>query len=127
MRLTLTSQTTARSARITVAGDVDFGSAAHLVDTATNLLKAHPGVQNLHLDFTELTFLDSTGLSALLQIHRQASELGVRLHLDNRPAHLDRVLEITGLSEQLTANASGTADSSPSGGAEGPQRSAPLR
>lgn len=104
MRLTLTTETTTPSVRITVAGDVDFGQAAYLVDSVSDLLHAQPGVQDLHLDFAELTFLDSTGLSALLQIHRQATELGVRMHLDNRPAHLDRILEITGLLQHLTAN-----------------------
>ncbi|MGE2725319.1 STAS domain-containing protein [Mycolicibacterium pulveris] len=104
MKLTWTSEVTDRSARITVTGDVDFGHAARLESTVSDLLKTEPGLQDLHLDFTGLTFLDSTGLSALLQIHRRASELGVRLHLDNRPAHFDRILDITGLLEHLTAD-----------------------
>lgn len=123
MRLTLACEILDRSARITVTGDVDFGHAARLLNTASDLLTAHPGVQDLHLDFTGLTFLDSTGLSALLQMHRHASELGVRLHLDNRPAHLDRVLDITGLLEHLTTDACGP----PGDDAEPPRRSAPPR
>ncbi|MGV0722500.1 STAS domain-containing protein [Mycolicibacterium elephantis] len=106
MRLILTTETRTRSIRVTVSGDVDFGQAAYLIDTVADLLSAHPDVQELHLDFTKLTFLDSTGLSALLQIHRQTTELGARMHLDNRPAHLDRILEITGLLDYLTANRS---------------------
>ena len=51
---------------------------------------------------TGLGFLDSTGLSALLIVHREVSRSGVVLHLDNRPPHLERVLEITGLLDHFT-------------------------
>jgi anti-anti-sigma factor len=52
---------------------------------------------DLHLDFSELTFLDSAALSRLLMLHCRTSQAGVALHLDHRPQFLDRVLQVTGL------------------------------
>ncbi len=54
-------------------------------------------MRDLHLDFSELTFLDSAALSGLLTLHLRASQAGVALHLDDRPQFLDRVLQVTGL------------------------------
>ncbi|MGV0605789.1 STAS domain-containing protein [Mycolicibacterium sp. XJ1904] len=110
MKLTLKSDVTIPSARIHIAGDLDYGHTAPLVDAVSELLATNTGVKDLRLDFTELAFLDSTGLSALLVIHREVTRSGVVLHLDNRPRQLDRVLEITGLLEHLT---SGEATASP--------------
>lgn len=103
MKLTLTSDAASRSARLEIAGDLDYGNTTELLDTASELLCGDDGLRDLHLDFAELAFFDSTGLSALLQVHQKASNVGARLHLDNRPAQLERVLEITGTLEHLTA------------------------
>lgn len=102
MKLTLKPHVTFSSAHIHVAGDLDYGTAARLVDAVAQLISADSGVQDLHLDFTELAFSDSTGLSALLRIHQEVTRAGVVLHLDNRPPQLERLLEITGLTEHLT-------------------------
>jgi anti-anti-sigma regulatory factor len=56
---------------------------------------------DLHLDFSELTFLDSAVLSRLLMLHRRTSQAAVALHLDHRPQFLDRVLQVTGLFEHF--------------------------
>ncbi|OBK77333.1 STAS domain-containing protein [Mycobacterium sp. 1164985.4] len=102
MKLTLKLEITIPSARIHVAGDLDYGHTAPLLDAVSELISANAGVRELHLDFTGLGFLDSTGLSALLIVHREVSRSDVVLHLDNRPPHLERVLEITGLLDHFT-------------------------
>ncbi|MGV0851864.1 STAS domain-containing protein [Mycolicibacterium phlei] len=89
------------TARIHVAGNLEYGHSAALVDAVAAVLR--PGVQAVRLDLTDLAFCDSVGLSALLKVHRLTASAGARLHLDNRPTHLDRVLELTGLLEYLTA------------------------
>ena len=89
--------TTARSACLRAIGDIDYLTTDDFVDIASKLLVQRPRLVNLHLDFSRLTFLDSAALSGLLLIHRRCSQSGVQLHLDNRPAFLDRVLHITGL------------------------------
>lgn len=102
MKLTLTVHTSDRSARVRVAGDLDFGSTGLLLDTVSDLLNEPSALQDLHLDFTDLAFCDSAGLSGLVLIHRRTTAAGVDLHLDDRPAQLERILDITGLLEFLT-------------------------
>jgi len=103
MKITLSSDSSSRSARIDISGDLDYGHTSQLLSTVSELLSGSAAPLDLHLNFAELTFFDSTGLSALLQVHQKAAQAGARLHLDNRPAHLDRVLEITGTMEYLTS------------------------
>ncbi|MEO3758948.1 STAS domain-containing protein [Mycobacterium sp. B14F4] len=102
MNFTVSIDSTASSSRLHVAGDLDYATADELVDAASQLLAARPGGRDLHLDFSDLTFCDSAGLSALLLLHRRSAEAGVNMHLDHRPPHLNRILEITGLLEYLT-------------------------
>jgi anti-anti-sigma regulatory factor len=52
-------------------GDLDYESIGELVDTASQLLAQQGDLADLHLDLSELTFLDSAALSGLLLIHRR--------------------------------------------------------
>jgi anti-anti-sigma factor len=96
MTYALTITTADRSATLRVAGDLDYETADDLVEVATQLLDQND-LGDLRLDFSETTFLDSAALSGLLLVHRRTAEAGVALHLDHRPAFLDRVLQVTGL------------------------------
>lgn len=120
MNLTVTLHCTT-SARLHVAGDLDYATFDELVEAASRLLAEQPALHDLHLDFTDLTFCDSAGLSGLLVVHRRSAKAGVKLHLDHRPAHLDRVLEVTGLLDHLTtlSPVEASARSSPSTDAPG--------
>ncbi len=93
----MTITTKPRSARMRIAGDLDYETVDELVDAASQVLAQQADLADLHLDFSELTFLDSAALSGLLLIHRRTSHSGVELHLDHRPPFLDRVLQVTGL------------------------------
>lgn len=105
MKFTVAVHKTAQSAHVHVAGDLDYGTSDLLIDTVSELPAGQPGLQDLHLDFADLKFCDSAGLSALVRIHRLTSAEGIGLHLDQRPAHLDRILHITGLLDFLTTPA----------------------
>lgn len=104
MNLTSTIDPTASAARLRVDGDLDYATTGEFVDAVSTLMTEQPSLRNLHLDFAELTFCDSAGLSGLLVIHRRTSAARVHLHLDNRPQHLERILEITGVLEHLTTS-----------------------
>ncbi|BBZ43647.1 STAS domain-containing protein [Mycobacterium parmense] len=95
--------TTARSACLRVAGELDYETTNEFIDTVAGLLTSQPALAHVHLDFSELAFCDSAGLSGLLLVHRRMCQAGVHLHLDHRPAHLDRILQITGTFEHLVA------------------------
>jgi anti-anti-sigma factor len=92
MTYSLTITTTTRSTSIRIVGDLDYQTTDDLVEVASQLLAQRNAMSDLHLDFTELTFLASAALSRLLMLHRRTSEAGVALHLSHRPQFLDRVL-----------------------------------
>ncbi|MGW7101746.1 STAS domain-containing protein [Streptomyces sp. NPDC054838] len=77
-----------------LAGAMDWHTAPQLREECTSLIAAHP---RLVLDASGVTFCDSSGLSALVQLRRQAVEAGGSVVLTNVPAHLLRLLEISGL------------------------------
>lgn len=112
MTFTHTVDAAAASARLHVAGELDQTTSAALEAAASELLAKHPRLRDLRLDFTGLDFCNSAGLSAILQVHRLVSAASVRLHLDHTPAHLARVLDITGILEYLTAAPDAAADES---------------
>lgn len=85
------------SARLRVAGDLDYDTGDELIQHARGCLDAHPELHDLHLDFADLRFCDSTGLSALLMVHRTTTAANIRLHLDNPPDFLERILATTGV------------------------------
>jgi anti-sigma B factor antagonist len=79
-----------------VEGDVDLASAR---DLAAEILNAVPSAaQGLVLDLTHVRYLDSTGVSMLLEIHRSLDSRRQRLSVVlPRTSHLWRLFEITGL------------------------------
>jgi anti-anti-sigma factor len=91
------------TARLAVVGDLEYGSAARLVDTVAQGLAEHPGLRALHVDCSGIGFCDSYGLAQLLMVHRHLAAAGVVLHLDDRPAALDRLLQVTSTLAHLTA------------------------
>jgi len=94
-RATIT--TAPRSVSVRITGDLDYETIDDLVDVASQLLTEENELSDLHLDFSETTFLDSAALSGLLLLHRRTAQAGIKLHLDRRPPFLDRVLQVTGL------------------------------
>jgi anti-anti-sigma factor len=102
MNLTLTVDITDRSACLHIAGELDYLTEADLLDAVFRLIAERPALEHLHLDFSQLSYCGSAGLSALLLIRRRTSASGIHLHLDHRPSHLDRILEITCTLDYLT-------------------------
>ncbi|MFW3476851.1 STAS domain-containing protein [Streptomyces microflavus] len=101
--LQLTTAETQDSVRIELYGDLDYDNADRLVQEATAQLAARPALTDLHLHCADLGMVDSMGLCALLMIGRRTAAAGVLLHLDDRPAQLDRLLDLTGTLDHLTA------------------------
>lgn len=99
----LTTVDAKHAVRIQIIGDLDYDTADLLLDEATARLSARPGLEDLHLGCAGIGMVDSMGLSILLMIGRRANAARVRLHLDDRPAQLDRLLSITGTLEYFTA------------------------
>jgi len=94
---------------VQVRGELDYDTSAEFTDTVVDHLSRSEQLRDLRLDFSRLAWIDSSGLSALLMIHRRADAIGAHLHLDNRPEFLDRMLDITNVRDHLTAPAADTA------------------
>ncbi|WP_329031346.1 STAS domain-containing protein [Streptomyces sp. NBC_01725] len=87
---------------VSIEGDLDYDSSQQLLDEARRQLSRHTGTRHLRLDCSRLVTCDSMGLATLLAVHRVTDAAGVRLHLDGRPASLDRILRLTGTLRHLT-------------------------
>lgn len=80
-----------------LAGEVDFTSAGPVQSTLTSMIL--PG-GTVVADLTEVTFIDSSGLGALVQAHRTALERETRLVVVASSSVL-RLLRVTGLDAVL--------------------------
>ncbi len=87
------------TARVTVSGEVDSITASAL---ATGIAEASAeGVTEVVLDCTGLTFIDSAGLSVLVNAHRRLRTGGATLVLEAPPRAALRVFQIAGLDRLL--------------------------
>ena len=80
-----------------LSGELDLASAPTLL-AALEASIAHGGT--IRLDLTELTFMDSTGINAVLRAIHQLGERGRLVMLHPTPA-VRRVIEICGLDEMI--------------------------
>ncbi|MFD6279902.1 STAS domain-containing protein [Streptomyces sp. NPDC060209] len=83
--------------RLRLVGDLDYDTSEQLVESAQACLAADPALRDLVLDCSRLRLCDSSGVSSLLLIHRGTTSGGVVLHLENAPAFLRRILDVTGI------------------------------
>ncbi|MEV4494492.1 STAS domain-containing protein [Micromonospora arborensis] len=79
--------------RLRLAGELDYDTAPDLVAAAADLR----GDEQVLIDLTGVTLCDSSGLSALLVVHRSAGAI----RLTGVGRHLQRLLDRTGLTELL--------------------------
>ncbi|MEA5362596.1 STAS domain-containing protein [Amycolatopsis sp., V23-08] len=93
----------AATVRIDMAGDLEFARARALQDLAATA-PAQAGLRTPVLDFAERGFPDSSGLSTLPMIHRNAATAGARLRLQARTHRLDLMLRRTGLYRYLVTD-----------------------
>ncbi len=98
--LSLTVDHDGAAAVVAVAGDLEFATAATLRTTLIDL--AQRGCDPLVVDLSRLDFVDSTGLSLLVQAKQRIESQGHRFVLRNPTDRVQRVLEISGLSELFT-------------------------
>ena len=93
------------AATVSVRGELDASTAPDLADVC---LSVHgQGARDLVIDLTDTTFLDSSGLRALIEAHRLFSD-GGNLALANASEPVRRLLEITGLDDYFTLDAAGS-------------------
>jgi anti-sigma B factor antagonist len=88
------------AATISVRGDLDLASAPELSAACKKAIEQSP--ETLRIDLGDLTFLDSSGISVLVQAQRDLETQGGVLVLHRVGDRTRRVLEVAGLSEFFT-------------------------
>jgi anti-anti-sigma factor len=86
--------------RLTVSGELDLETAPALSSAAAECIG--PGVGSLRIDMAGVTFMDSTGLSALIAIRNMTEGAGQTLVLANLQHRVMRIIEITGMTVAFT-------------------------
>jgi anti-sigma B factor antagonist len=84
---------------ISVEGELDAHSAPALDEEITRLIG--DSVNEVVLDLSATSFLDSFGLRALLAAQREVADKDGRLSLRNPSKPVQRLLDIAGLTEQF--------------------------
>ncbi|MGY0020928.1 STAS domain-containing protein [Streptomyces sp. cg35] len=88
---------------VAVEGPLEYGTTDDFTDHVEDALAAHPATHTVRLACAGISYVDSMGVSALLMLGRRMRAAGTRLCMNERPAQLSRVLEITGILDYLLA------------------------
>jgi anti-sigma B factor antagonist len=89
-----------RSAVIAVSGELDLASGPELESELSRI--SGPATELLVIDLRSLDFMDSTGLSILLQTHQRLTAEGCLLGLVRGTAQVQRLFDLTGVSDRIT-------------------------
>ena len=87
-------------ALVTLEGELDLPATSEL-EPELDRLAADPGVDTVALDLRGLEFLDSSGLRLVVVTDRRLREAGRRLVLVRGSQPVQRVFEITRMTERL--------------------------
>ncbi|CAN5245287.1 STAS domain-containing protein [soil metagenome] len=88
------------TARLRLSGELDVHGASRVTDELAELAAAGP--HSVIVDVADVTFLDSTGLRALIVGRDQIRESGASFQLEGVGGVVERVLTMTGLHDFLT-------------------------
>ncbi|WP_305787716.1 STAS domain-containing protein [Symbioplanes lichenis] len=86
------------TACVTVLGEIDFSNADDVAQGIRDAL-GQWSPERIQIDLGDATFIDSTGLGALIEGYRAASEAQIRFVVVNPSDSFRRVLSVTGLTE----------------------------
>ena len=93
------SEFEAGTGRLTVVGELDIATTPQLEEAARTAIAR--GVRDLTIDLRELSFMDSSGLSALIILNERASNEGWTLGLLKPTGPVLTILALTGAEKNL--------------------------
>ena len=85
--------------RLVLSGEIDLAIQGVLLDTFSKELKGP--AKRLIVDLSNVTFLDSTGINALLSGHKEAEAAGKQFVIVPGPEHVMHSLKVTGVDAVL--------------------------
>jgi anti-sigma B factor antagonist len=115
--LTVRDVSSAGGHRVLLAGELDIASAPILEAAITGL--RDDGTRSIVLDLSELTFMDSTGLRAILAADKLCNGNGHDLSLAGANGAVQRLFELTGVIGALRFEAEDSAGARPDPAARG--------
>lgn len=86
--------------RLVASGEIDVAVADEFAETGVAAVQ-QIRIDSLVIDLSGVTFMDSTGLSALVKIRNAAVDLSKQISLCNVPSQVLQILTITGLDTVL--------------------------
>lgn len=91
------------SVRLTVEGEIDIETAPQLLDTilTTLLIEAADTIPEVVLDLSGVTFLDSSGIAALLYARRYVASHGANLVIANVSNIAAKTIDLAGVGGTL--------------------------
>ena len=92
---------------VTIVGELDMSNAGHLQQWITEAAARHPAAA-IELDLTEVRFIDSTIIRALVTTHRTLTTGGRAFRVRGAAGPVARTLETTGVLATLTGDAHGS-------------------
>jgi anti-anti-sigma factor len=98
--LSVTVQLDGHTARVVAVGEIDMSTADVLRDSLNDALDKNPLA--VVLDMAGVTFLDSTGIAALVVARHRAINENAKLTLINCRSIIRQVLDVTGVLGSLT-------------------------
>jgi anti-sigma B factor antagonist len=94
------THSTGRAVTLAISGELDLVSSPILERAAED--QALSDVELIVVDLRGLNFMDSTGLHTLLRVQQAAHDVGRRFALVRGPDQVQRLFDLTGLTETLT-------------------------
>ena len=86
---------------VTPCGELDVAGTPALEDALT-LVSAEPGLQGVVVDLSQLEFMDSSGLRAVVLADQRLHADGLRFALVRGGEPVHRVFELTRMTDRLT-------------------------
>lgn len=82
-------------------GELDEFTAEHVRLSLDTILKdmENVGSAKLILDFSGVSFMDSTGIGVLLARYNKFSKYGITIAIKNATGHIDKILKMSGIYE----------------------------
>ncbi len=80
-----------------LVGEID----THTAPLISSELNEFPEERSLHINLAQVTFIDSSGLRVLIELHKSREAANAKLVLEKISPSVEKLLQITGLTDHL--------------------------
>jgi anti-sigma B factor antagonist len=89
---------------VTLAGEIDVATAPDIVQSVAAATRERPDQSvTIIMDLSRVTFIDASGMSALVAVQREAARRRRQVTVLRRvPSHIARVFRMAGLDDMFT-------------------------